>query len=154
MPETFLARLTAAAYAGTGVNHEAQKFTGHLVIRPAHGGALLWFRATGDTSEIFHEETTLIGKTFSGGLTMTSLNSNIPAAQHFASETITPNSCSFITGDFANPQSFRERITLTFGPDGVTYAFEWGMPGQAVEPRSSAMMTATSQIPPGCPILL
>jgi hypothetical protein len=154
MPETFLAHLAAARYAGSGINHEAQKFTGHLVIRPAHGGALLWFRATGETGEIYHEEITLIAKTFAGTLSMTSLNSNIPAAQHFASETITPNSCSFITGDFANPQTFRERVTLTFGPDSVTYAFAWGLPGQAVEPRSSATMTATNETPPGCPIQL
>jgi hypothetical protein len=153
MSENYLARLTAASYAGPGINHEAQKFTGHLVIRPAHGGALLWFRATGEAGEIYHEETTLIGKTFSDGLTMTSLNSNIPAAQHFASESIAPDSCSFITGDFANPQTFRERITLSFAADGVTYAFAWGMPGQAVEPRSSATMTATNQTPPGCPVL-
>jgi len=152
MPDPFLQTLCARAgfYRGTGINHEGQTFTGSLVIRPAFGGAALWFRAEGAGAELFHEEIVLIGGTFTGGLTMTSLNTNVPAAQHFVSETADAGGASFVTPDFDKPNMFRERVTLGFTKDGITYAFAWGMPGQPVEDRSSALLRPAAGHPPEC----
>jgi len=154
MHDAFLKNLSARAafYQGSGTNHEAQNFTGSLVIRPAHGGAALWFRATGDDGEIYHEELVLIGAAFNGGLTMTSLNSNIPAAQHFVSEMTSADEARFITPDFEKPRNFRERVTLLLNDSGITYSFAWGMPGQPIEDRSSATMIRTVGTPAGCPL--
>ncbi len=155
MSNEFLAALRAKAgcHQGSGINHEAQNFTGTLVIRDSFGGALIWFRAQGETGKIFHEEIVLIGAAFSGGLTMTSLNTNIQAAQHFVSETATPTSCSFVSGDLANRQTFRELVTISLEGSAITYAFAWGLPGQTLEDRSTVTMHPISTHPAGCPIL-
>jgi hypothetical protein len=151
----FLAALRAKAgcYQGGGINHEAQTFIGALVVKALFGGVLLWFRAQSETGEVFHEEIVLIGRSFTGGLSMTSLNTNVPAAQIFVGDALDAAQSSFISGDFSNAQEFRERVSLAFGPTGeITYAFAWGLPGQDVEDRSTATMTPINDLPSGCPI--
>jgi len=159
MPTDFLTPLRAAAgiYQGPGINHENQNFIGTLVIRPTfHHGAVLWFRALGPSGEIFHEEISLIAPAITGGLALTSLNTNIPGLQTFRPESSSATQAHFIDGDFASTEGFRERVTLTLNTDhSITSQFAWGLPGQPVEPRSEATMQPTAgPIPEICPLRL
>lgn len=144
--------LASGCYTGHGINHEGQNFTGTMVIRAIASGHLLWFRAQGDDGEVFHEEFVLIAPSPAGGLSMTSLNTNYPSLQSFTG-TQSETGYIFNHGNPGELNSFRETVTINHDPaGGLGYAFAWGMPGQPVEARSSAVMHATDTTPPGCPI--
>lgn len=138
---------SAGAYCGRGVNHEGQNFTGKFTLEIAIEGKLLALKsvATGDQGEIFHEESSFIGRDLSGALQLFVASNNHPAivahAFHRLEEKDGDKSVIFRFGDPEARMSFREEITVAVHDDGsLTHHYAWGMPGGEFAPRSGSRM--------------
>lgn len=136
-------------WVGGGINHSGERFTCELVLRPAFSGFLQWFRAEGDSGEVFHEEVLLLGFSTDGVLSAACLNSNVSGLQLFGSDDAEAVGLCMTHGDMADVNSFRERVTLekTEGENAIQYKFAWAMPGEEISLRSSAQLRPSSRPP-------
>lgn len=135
------------AYAGRGVNHEGQAFTGKLKLDLAIPEKMLSLSssAIGDQGEVFHEEASFIGRDLAGALQLFVASNNHPAiVAHAFNRLEEKDGDQSLIFRFGNPEireSFREEITLTIHSDGsLTHHYSWGMPGGDFEPRSGSRM--------------
>jgi hypothetical protein len=149
-----LNRLAAATgeYAGRGINHLGEHFSGELAITACLDSQLveLKFRAT-DSDQAFHEESTWVTEDLlAGGIGLWTVSSNTPGVlPHRLIEDISDGSYStkavFRLGDPEDKSRFRQEITLCVRHDGsVEYSYAWGVPHEAFESRSRCLLHATS----------
>ncbi|MBK1613012.1 hypothetical protein CKO44_05935 [Rubrivivax gelatinosus] len=139
------------AWRGKGINHENERFDAVLVARRlfGSGGLLMWFRATGEDSTVYHEEVALLGPEGGGGLVMTAANTNIPFVQRFEGPAPGATTLAVHHGDHSVDSGFRETIRLSIDKAGtLTVAFDWAMPGEAMAERSAVRLTYSGDAPP------
>lgn len=138
----------AGRYAGSGVNHEGEAFTGQLTLTPVLGGQglRLHFLANLGDGTVAHEEESLISPALAGGWVLWCLNTNAPGA--YAHQLVAgplPQGATqafvFEHGKLEDESSFRERITLSLHPEGALgYTYAWGLPGGPFAERSGLVM--------------
>jgi hypothetical protein len=131
-------------FAGAGVNHEGERFTGRLEIEPLVAGRalLLRYTATRDDGRHLHAEATLLAAGADATLclwpVMEELAFVLPHAQIHASEDAAGTSSAvFASGRRDAIDGFREEITIELDAAGqLVYAHAWGMPGGPFADRS------------------
>ena len=136
-------------YSGRGLNHEKQNFNGNLTLKFGFPkkSLLLASSATGDSGEIFHSESSLIGFDIGGALVLYVASNNHPAITPHLFNRIDKGSSGeikivFRFGDLQDRNSFREEINFNIFPDGsIEHLYSWGLPGGDFEPRSGAKMS-------------
>jgi hypothetical protein len=133
-------------FIGEGINHEGQKFTGEFIATPIENksGLAFSFKATGRNNEIYHAESSLIGKSMSGQEALWVLSSNHPGVfeRKLKSKEEYANGTRYIFG-FGNPEdknSFREEILIEHEQNSIKYVYYWGMPGGDFAERSGYKM--------------
>jgi hypothetical protein len=136
------------SFAGRGINHEGEAFTGALAIRPLVGGRaiLLNYTATLADGRRVHAEATLLGRNAEGKLCLWPVMEELPAViPHVeiaaASSSAHVAAATFASGPREAAHVFREEIAIRLGHDGrLTYAHSWGLPHGSFEARSSCEM--------------
>jgi len=89
---------------------------------------------------IYHAETLLISD-----IAAYSASTNLPGIAHFAVTHPAPDTIHLTLGDLANPQTFREVITLRLDPSGtLLHNFAWAMPNDPIQNKSSAHLRQVS----------
>jgi hypothetical protein len=125
-------------FAGRGINHEGQAFTGTFDAAPVGNrrGIRFSFEASGDDGTIFHTESSLIGTNMKGEPALWVLSSDLPnGGMVFV----------FAFGEKTNKNSYREEIRLELEPSlSVRYTYFWGLPGGEFAERSGALMKVLS----------
>lgn len=143
---------STGSYAGQGINHERQDFTGEFSLAHVMTDKLITVssKATGKDGEVYHHEVSWIGYDMSGALTLFVSSNNHPTITphlfHRVEEKADAKNVVFRFGDPADRNSFREEITFSFYSDGqVAHHYAWGMPGGDFAPRSGAKMQPVSK---------
>jgi hypothetical protein len=135
----------AGKYAGTGVNHAAEAFTGNLELRALEGGnaAQLRYVATRSDGRHLHAETGLIACDASGELCLWPAMEEMPhlLAHRLIARDDTPAGATRFVFSSGNPDdrtSFREQIALEIeaGRGIVMYRHRWGLPAGEFDERS------------------
>lgn len=135
----------AGKYAGTGVNHAAESFTGNLELRALEGGsaALLRYVATRSDGKHLHAETTLIACDALRELCLWPAMEELPnlLVHRLLSRDDTPAGATrfvFSSGPRDDRTSFREEIGLEIqsGRGLVVYRHSWGLPKGEFDERS------------------
>ena len=133
-------------FEGRGINHEGQNFIGAFEANliGQEKGLSFSFKATGDKGEIFHSESSLIGKNAAGQWALWVLSTNHPGIfeRVLKSQDVASDSAQFIFafGDKNETKSFREEILLEIKKDAVKYVYSWGLPGGNFAERSGCTM--------------
>ena len=133
-------------FRGEGFNHEQERFAAQLRIEPIVDGRalLLRFQAMLLDGSIAHEECTLLGAGPDGNLCLWPVMSELPTVlphMHQPTAAVGGGRFTFASGLRGDLSCFREEITIELGEDGsLTYSHAWGMPGEAIAPRSSVCM--------------
>jgi len=138
----------AGSYAGEGVNHEGENFSGFCILNPVLPQKLISVRseAKGTTGVVYHEEVSWIGRDLSGALTLFVSSNNHPGITphqfHRLEETQEGSrKIIFRFGDPAEVQSFREEVTFAIEADGsLCHQYSWGLPGGEFRERSGSKM--------------
>ncbi|MFT4624901.1 MAG: hypothetical protein ACI8PZ_003567 [Myxococcota bacterium] len=130
------------SFAGHGINHEDQPFHGELRLEPLleNRGVGGWFRATGIDGTTYHEERTWIAAGASGGLSLWSLSTNAPGVLEHTLRHTADGVFTFGHGDPHDETRFRHTLTITLHHDGITWAYGWAMPGEALVDRSGVRL--------------
>jgi hypothetical protein len=139
-------------FVGSGMNHEAESFTGRLELQPLVSGnaVMLHYTATSVSGEHLHKEATLLGTNSDGVLCLWPVMEELPFVlpHPLLRSTLRENGTLEVV--FANaPRSamgiFREEITIALAPNQtITYAHAWGMPDQPFEERSSCELVPSA----------
>ena len=136
----------APVFRGVGLNHEQEEFAAEMRIETLVNGSavLLRYKATLLDGSVAHEECTLLGAGPDGNLCLWPVMSELPTVLPHMHQAATGAGAgrftfaSVLRGDLS---CFREEITIELGEDGsLTYSHAWGMPGEAIAPRSSVCM--------------
>jgi hypothetical protein len=132
---------------GEGINHEGERFLGHLEVQPLVAGAavLLVYTARLEDGSVVHEEATLLGRHLDGALCLWPVMSELPAicphVQKPSPSAEQATSAVFAFGDRDDRSTFREEISLSFAAGGaLTYTHAWGLPGGEFADRSSCLL--------------
>jgi hypothetical protein len=136
------------SFAGPGINHEGEAFTGALAIQPLVGGraVLLDYTATLADGRRAHTEATLLGRNADGKLCLWPVMGELPVViPHVEIAAASPGShvaaATFASGPREAVDAFREEIAIRLGHDGkLTYAHSWGLPQGDFAARSSCEM--------------
>lgn len=140
-------------YAGRGINHLGEQFSGELVIQAQLDSQLveLKFRAS-DNDQAFHEESTWVTEDLlAGGIGLWTVSSNTPGVlPHRLIEDQSDGSYStkavFRLGDPEDKSRFRQEITLCVRHDGaIEYSYAWGVPHEALASRSKCLLHVTPE---------
>ena len=138
----------AGSFAGVGVNHDQEEFTGRMTLLPHLGrrGASLAFTAVGANDEVYHDERTLVGFNAQGELCLVSTSNNTGGLLHYRLADRADSRWIFQFGDVADKTAFRETRELRVHQNGdVTYRFSWGLPGGPFQERSVVRMSRVSE---------
>lgn len=131
-------------FAGRGMNHEGQSFTGVFEVKPEGHRLSLSFTATGDDGTSFHTESSLIGRSLSGPPALWVLSSNHPGVfERPLKRSSSADGRSvyvFGFGEVEDRATFREEILLEIDPASVRYVYSWGLPGGDFAERSGCRM--------------
>ena len=132
-----------SVYAGSGINHEAERFAGSLEVQPLLGGiaVLLHYEAKLSSGEVVHAESALLASDMTGTLSLWPVMSELPGVLPHRAIVQGKASATFSSGNREDSSSFREEITVSISDDGsLTYAHAWGMPGGEFAERSSCTL--------------
>jgi hypothetical protein len=142
-----LLRGATGTFAGHGINHAGEKFTGKLSLKPVMSGKLLTLQATatGENGVVFHDENSWIGYDINGHLIYFVASNNHPGiTPHFFSrieETPESKKVVFRFGNPVDKESFREEITFSVFKDGsLAHNYAWGLPEGEFLDRSGSRM--------------
>ncbi len=136
-------------YTGKGRNHEGQEFRAHLELKPIvdGSGVNIIYTAKDLNNQLLHHENTIIAPNQNQGLSLWTLNSNVPFLyEHiYTSETAKPETAiskySFKYNTPDEVSKFREEITLTqYNSNEISYNYSWGLPNKEYGPRSEAKL--------------
>jgi hypothetical protein len=133
-------------YLGEGINHEGQPFKAALEIlaKPEINGASFTFEARGNTEQLFHFESSLVGKNLRGETALWILSSNHPGIfeRTLKTEEKTPHGIKYIFafGEKNNRNTFREEVHLELQENSLRYIYFWGLPGGDFAERSGCVM--------------
>lgn len=131
-------------FVGDGVNHDNEKFTGVMTLKPMLGnrGTSLSFTASGEGGVVFHDERSLIGFDPQGEIFMVSTSNNTETLMPYTLVAIDQNRVVFRFGDVNARDTFRETRELTIHDNqDITCRFSWGLPGESFAERSTVRMT-------------
>lgn len=128
-------------YSGEGINHEGQKFVGSFQITKSfEAGLAFTFEAKGLDGEIYHSESSVLGKNMQGGLSLFVLSANHPGVFERPLKRQDGSLFVFGFGKIEDRNSFREEILLDLRQDHLRYTYFWGLPGGDFAERSGCLM--------------
>lgn len=138
---------------GSSTAHDGSEFNGELELSPLpHGlGFQLSYQAEDKRRQLLHVEHSLIAFNPEGQLCLWNLNSNLQGLHVHslsAQETLDEGGLllHFDYGQPGSSEGFRERVSLGFYRDGgLSYTYAWGLPGEALDTRSSVRMYPTGK---------
>jgi hypothetical protein len=138
------------SFKGEGINHEGERFIGHLQVQPLVEGSavLLSYIAKLPDGSVVHEEASLVGRQQDGTLCLWPVMSELPAVcphqQRSESSGEQTETVVFAFGDRDDRDAFREEISISVSQKGtLTYAHAWGLPGGEFADRSSCLLLAS-----------
>ncbi len=138
------------SFRGEGINHEGERFIGHLQVQPLVEGTavLLSYSARLQDGSLLHEEASLVGRQNDGTLCLWPVMSELPAVyphqQKSASSGEQAETVVFAFGARDARDRFREEISISISKSGaLTYAHAWGLPGGEFADRSSCVLLAS-----------
>lgn len=149
-----LAAAPTRSYAGPGINHEGEVFTGRLDVEwlVDMRAAMLHYTAVrvgGDPREpALRREATLLARDPQCGLCLWPVMEELPFVlpHRQIDRTVEADGSLvlvFSTGPREAVEAFREEIVVALHPHGsLTYAHRWGMPGAGFGDRSSCRLAA------------
>lgn len=160
LPIPLLTRLAEAAgsYAGEGINHADEKFTGSFSLITHLDRALIEITfkaiemepadaANPESARAFHEERTWITEDLlASRLAMWTVSTNTPGVLNLKLvEDTTDGSYStravFRLGDPADMTRFREEISLSIRHDkAIEYVYSWAVPHEKFAVRSRVLL--------------
>jgi hypothetical protein len=136
------------SYAGSGINHEGENYSGFCILNSVMPKKLISVRseAKGQKGEVFHEEVSWIGRDLAGTLTLFVTSNNHPGITPHVFNRLEESQeglkrIIFRFGNLDDVNSFREEVTFAIAADGsLQHQYAWGMPGGEFRPRSGSKM--------------
>ncbi|UTH74081.1 hypothetical protein [Chromobacterium sp. IIBBL 290-4] len=135
---------------GSGINHEDQHFSGTLQLQILPGAnMILGYAAHGENSELYHQESTLLGCLPDGALCLWPAMDELPfILAHPVTRQRRPSTdlliAEFASGPLDDTHRFRQQISIELDLNGrLRYAHAWGLPDGEFADRSYCDFTFT-----------